>query len=68
MITEFSRANCFNTIDLMSGSLAMCIVNFLKMLTTCNKSVKIRLVATCHLQDLLQLVETTCSKTVDNKF
>ena len=40
-----------------------------------NKSVKIRLVTTCHFQtyhlsfvDLLQLAETTCSKPVDNKF
>ena len=40
----------------------------LSISSSCNKSVKIRLVTTCHLQTSLQLVETTCSKPVDNKF
>ena len=34
----------------------------------CTKCVKIRLVAICHFAYLLQLVESTCSKAVNNKF
>ena len=35
--------------------------------SSCNKSVKIKLVATCYLQTLLQLVETTWCKPVEKK-
>ena len=41
---------------------------FLQLPQTCKKSVKIRRVETWDFTDLLQLVETTCSKPVDNKF
>ena len=40
----------------------------LSNLSSCKKSVKIRRVETWHFTDLLQLVETTCSQPVDNKF
>ena len=45
------------------------VITNLSISSSCNKSVKIRLVATCHLQICYNLLaETTCSKAVDDKF
>ena len=49
------------------GKPSKVVCNLSTSSSSCNKSVKIRLVANLSFADLLPVVETTCSKPVDNR-
>ena len=69
LVAEGQSSSCrkFENYVLQSHKNAICqqVATGLSISYSRNKFIKIRLVATCHL---LQLVETTCRKPVGNKF
>ena len=69
VVTQAKTSQTCCKIVKFNGLVASCqkVATNWSISSSCNKSVKIKPVATCLLH-LLQLVETTCGKSIDNKF